>query len=172
MNLIALLLLASAVAVQGEATLIDQLKPLAPFVGKTWRGTFKDSTPQMPRHDVARWERALNGRAVRVLHSINDGEYGGETLIVWDANKKSLVFYYFTTAGFYTTGTVKVEGSKLVTHEYVAGNANGVTEVRATTEIAPDRKMISRSEYLQNGKWGPGHEITYVEAPGAEVRFR
>ena len=37
-----------------------------------------------PVVDVQRCELALNGQAVRVLHSIDDGEYGSESLVVWD----------------------------------------------------------------------------------------
>src|SRR5262245_58939948 len=91
------------------AELTSRLAALAPLVGKTWRGVFPESKPDKPVVDVSRFEVALNGQAVRNLHSINDGEYGGETLIVWDQEKKAIVFYYFTTAGFYTTGTIAAE---------------------------------------------------------------
>ena len=74
-----------------KASLDEHLEPFRPFLGKTWKGHFKNSTPEKPQVDVARWERALNGNAIRVLHSINDGAYGGESIIVWDEKKKSLV---------------------------------------------------------------------------------
>jgi hypothetical protein len=54
------------------------LAPLAPLVGKTWRGTVS------PPVDVSRFEMALNGQAVRNRHSIDDGVYGGETYHVED----------------------------------------------------------------------------------------
>ena len=79
-----------------KASLDEHLEPLRPFIGRTWKGHFKDSTPEKPQVDIARWERALNGKAVRVLHSINNGVYGGESLVIWDDKKKSLVYYYFT----------------------------------------------------------------------------
>ena len=99
---------ASAVnlAAADKPSLDPHLEPLRPLLEKTWKGAFKNSTPEKPTVDVARWERALNGKAVRVLHSINDGVYGGETLIVWDPKKNVLESHYFTTAGFTTTGTV------------------------------------------------------------------
>ncbi|MCH7675779.1 hypothetical protein IH879_12605 [candidate division KSB1 bacterium] len=80
----------------------EHLKPLSPFIGKTWRGKSPNADPDKPFEDVSRWESALNGQAVRILHSVNEGAYGGETLVVWDRKKESLVFYYFTTEGFYT----------------------------------------------------------------------
>src|SRR2546425_11963540 len=104
-----LLLLAGVFAAAGgqaedKSSLDEHLEPFRPFLGKTWKGYFKDSTLEKPQMDVARWERALNGKAVRVVHSVNNGVYGGESIILWDDKKKSLVFYYFTTADFYTTG--------------------------------------------------------------------
>jgi hypothetical protein len=150
----------------------EHLEPLRAFIGKTWKGHFKESTPEKPQVDIARWERALNGKAIRVLHSINDGVYGGESLIFWDAKKKSLVFFYFTTAGFYTTGTMTAEPGKLTGREVVTGEAEGVTEVKSVVELRPDGSMVSKAEFLKGGKWEPAHEIIYREEPKAEVNFK
>ena len=84
-----------------ELPLNSHLEPLCPLLEKTWKGTFKDSKPGKPTIDVQRWERALNGQAVRILHSINDGAYGGETLLIWDEQRRIISFYYFTTDGYY-----------------------------------------------------------------------
>lgn len=172
-TLVALLLLSSAVSIAvAQDSLSVHLKPLAPFVGKTWKGVFRQSTAENPQIDVARWERALNGRAVRILHSVNDGAYGGETIVVWDAKRESLVFSYFTTAGFFTTGTAWFEDGVLVTHESVTGDAGGITEVRGTSAILPDGTMRAVSRYFQNGAWVDGHEILYREDASARVVFR
>jgi len=174
--LLRILLLVVGFAVDGlaaeKASLDEHLEPLRPFLGKTWKGHFQNSTPEKPQVDVARWERALNGKAVRVLQSVNDGVYGGESIIVWDEKKKSLVFYYFTAAGFNTTGTLTVNEGKFTNHEVVTGSAEGVTEVRATGEVRADGTTHSKSEYLKEGKWGPGHEVNYKEDPKAEVIFK
>jgi hypothetical protein len=143
-----------------------------PFTGKTWKGTFKESTPEKPMYDISQWEGILNGQGIRVLHSVNDGEYGGETIIYWDTRKESLVFFYFTTAGFYTSGTMTVEGNQMVSMEQVTGNQSGITEVRSTGEILPDGRMHSKAEYLQNGEWIPGHEIYYVLDTTSRVIFK
>lgn len=150
----------------------EHLEPFRSFLGKTWRGEFKESTPEKPQVDVSRWERALNGKAIRIVHSINNGVYGGESIILWDEKKKSLVFYYFTTAGFYTTGTMTFKDARITSHETVTGSAEGVTEVKATSELRPDGTMHTKSEYLKEGKWVPGHEVTYKEDPKAEVVFK
>jgi hypothetical protein len=151
-----------------EPKLDEHLAPLAPFVGKTWRGEFKNSTKEKPMFDVARWEVALKGKAVRTTHSVNDGVYGGESIIMWDPQKNSLVAFYFTTAGFFTEGTFESKDGKFYSREQVRGKQPGVTEVEAVTEIK-DGKMQVKSRFLQGGKWVDGHEITYVEAPDAKV---
>ncbi len=163
---------AAGSALAADAALAKPLEPLAPLVGKTWKGTFKESTPEKPMHDVARWERALNGQAVRVLHSVNDGMYGGETLIIWDAAKNSLVYYYFTTAGFHTTGTLSVDGGKFTSREKVTGNAQGITEVESVTELRPDGTMRVTAAYLKDGQKAGGREVVYVEDPTAQVIFK
>ncbi len=150
----------------------EHLKPLKPFIGKTWRGKSPNADPDKPFEDISRWERALNGQAVRILHSINEGAYGGETLIVWDRKKESLVFYYFTTEGFYTSGTIKMEDEKMISHEIVTGNENGITEVQSVGTILPDGRLHSKSQYLKNGEWVDGHEFIYEEAPAAKVIFK
>jgi hypothetical protein len=66
-------------------SMVEQLLPLKPFIGKTWRGVIKGSTPMV---DVAHWERALNGHAVRILHSLNNGIYGHEIIYEEDPNAK------------------------------------------------------------------------------------
>ncbi|MEL7058997.1 MAG: hypothetical protein AAGN46_03105 [Acidobacteriota bacterium] len=154
-----------------QPKLNEHLQPLAPFVGKTWRGEFADSTPEKPKFDVQQWESILKGQAVRIMHSVNDGEYGGETIVVWDAEKEAIVYYYFTTAGFFTTGEFDLEAGSFSSLEAVTGNQNGVTEVKSIGEITEDGLFVSRAEYKVNGEWHPGHSVTYVEAPEARVRF-
>ena len=148
------------------------LEPLRPWLGKTWRGEFKNSTPDKPVVDIARWERALNGKAVRILHSINDGAYGGESIVVWDETKQALTYHYFTTAGFTTQGTVRFKDGAVLTHEVVSGSANGVTEVRGQTEMRSDGTFSVKTEHLKDGVWTLGRETTYREAAGASVIFK
>ena len=153
-------------------SLDSHLEPLRPLLDKTWKGPFKNSTPEKPVIDVARWERALNGKAVRVLHSINDGAYGGEIIFVWDEKQQTVAYYYYTTAGFRTEGTVAFKDGKIITHEIVQGSAGKVTEVRGTTELLPDGGFRVRTEHLKEGEWVPGHEVTYREDPAAKVVFK
>src|SRR5439155_13537205 len=154
--------LAATLSFAADAQKLDEhLEPLRPFLVKTWRGEFKSSTPERPQFDVCRWERALNGQAVRVLHSVNDGSYGGESIIFWDGAQKHVVYYYFTTAGFFTTGTMRFTEGKFTSHELVKGGSDGISEVRAVGELLADGKFQNKSEYLKEGKWVAGHEVLY-----------
>lgn len=153
-------------------TLSPELEAFRPLIGKTWRGELQGSSTGKRQVDVARWERALNGNAIRILHSVNDGEYGGESIVFWDATRKAIRYYYFTTAGFYTEGSMSVEGNRYTSVETVTGNKNGITEVRATATLQPNGALRQDSSYLKHGQWVPGHSATYAPAPGAEPRFR
>ena len=149
-----------------------RLAPLAPLLGKTWRGTVSPPGAAKPSADVSRFELALNGQAVRNRHSIDDGAYGGETFIVWEEEKQSLVYYYFTTAGFYTTGTLRAEDGAIVSHETVKGSAGGISEVKAVSRLLPDGRLHVKTRHLKNGQWEDGRETHYVEDPRAVVRFK
>ncbi len=155
-----------------EGKLIEPLKFFSSVIGKTWSGKFQDPRTGKINVDVSRWERALNGTAIRILHSLNKGQYGGETIITWDSKKKRLQFHYFTTGGFMTTGWMEVDGRKYISHEKVIGNASGITDVKAVAELRDDGTMSVESSYLKKGKWVKGMTAVYREAPGAEVIFR
>ena len=170
--LVALAALALGAGASASAEMNPKLAPFKALVGKTFRGTMPGSTQEKPVVDIQRFELALNGQAVRTMHSINDGAYGGETLIVWDDEKQGLVSYYFTTAGFYTVGDVRVEGADLLFHDRVKNEADGITEVRSTGRVLPDGRLHVKSEYLKKGQWVLGREMDYVQDPSAVVRFK
>ena len=44
--------------------LSEHLEPFEPYIGKTFKGEFADSTPEKPIFDVSHWERTLNGQAI------------------------------------------------------------------------------------------------------------
>lgn len=153
-------------------TLVPELEVFRPFLNKVWRGELKAQQPGKTSIDHSLWQRALNGTAIKVIHSVNDGEYGGESIIFWDKSKQSLAYYYFTTAGFYTHGTMQYDkvSQSLVAEEKVENNKNGITMVRSVSHLKVNQ-LTTSSEYLQHGKWVKGHAATYVEAKEGKVRF-
>ena len=166
--------MAANVAAADGPTLDPNLEPLRPLLEKTWKqvSELKSGATNKPAIDVARWERALNGKAVRILHSINDGAYGGESIVMWDAAKQAVIYHYFTTATFTTKGTMTFKDGKIFTHEAVSGNAGGITEVRGEFEIRKDGTYHVKAEHLKDGKWSVGREATYREDAAAKVVFK
>ena len=153
-------------------SLSEHLKPFERYIGKTFKGEFSNSTKEKPVFDISRWERILNGMAIKITHSVNDGEYGGESIITWDAEKNSLVSSYFTTAGFTTNAMMHFEDGKLISLEDVTGNENGITKVKAIIEFLENGDLQNSSKYLMNDEWVDGHTIYYKEEPQAKIIFK
>lgn len=155
-----------------QQPLAPELAVFAPFLGIVWQADMGKQNGK-PQIDRALWQRALNGQAIKTIHSINDGEYGGETMIFWDKKRKSLAYYYFTTAGFYTHGTMRYDAKTkvLTAEEQVENNANGITAVRSKSVLNAESLSVA-SEYLQHGKWVPGHTAVYRPTKEGQVRFQ
>jgi hypothetical protein len=171
-SLIISLAVASSVAVADQPALDPHLEFLQPWFDKTFKSESKEPGSGKPTTDVARWERALNGRVVRITHSLNDGAYGGEVIVRWDEEKQAVCYHYFTTDTFWTEGTMTFKDGKITSHEFVKGKAGGVTEVRATLEMQSDGNYLQRSEFLKDGKWTSGREALYRPDPAARVIFK
>tara|TARA_Y100000758_G_scaffold281062_1_gene228408 strand:+ start:340 stop:669 length:330 start_codon:yes stop_codon:yes gene_type:complete len=109
---------------------------------------------------------------VKITHSVNAGEYGGESIIMWNEKSGTLESWYFTTAGFYTEETVTFEDEKIVFIEEVTGNQKGITKVKSIVQLLPNGEMHTKAQYLQKGKWIDGHEIYYKESPEEKIIFK
>ena len=151
--------------------LSEKLKPFENFIGKTFKGEFSNSTPENPLFDVQYW-RILNDNGIQVTHSVNDGMWGGESIIMWDLELNSLVSWYFTSVGFYTKSTILIENDKIIFHEKVTGNKDGITETKGIYQLLSNGDFKSETQYFQNGEWVKGHEIYYKEDAKAKVIFK
>ena len=160
----------SGAALAESKKLVEELAVFEAYLG-TWQADFDVAEGKPPVQDVSKWERALNGTTLKTLHSINNGEYGGESLIFFDKKLNKLVFYYFTTAGFYTRGTIEVIGeTTFVAYEDVEGNANGITKVKSTSTLMGNKMRVSTS-YLKNGEWTKPESREYQRSE-KEVVFK
>ncbi len=124
--------------------------PFQPLVGKSWRGS---ATAQPGVEDIQRWDWAVGGHAVRVVHSVNGGEYAGETLIFRDKDSGDYVFHYFTTGGFHTTGTMKATGPATFEVDETVHGAAGIERLRSTAALGADGIYRVRSSAEQGGRW-------------------
>jgi len=149
----------------GQDTPGEKLAVFAPFIG-TWKAEFADGT-----HDVSNYEWILGGNAVRIMHSISEGAYGGEALIHWNTDKEAITYRYVTTASFYTDGTITPTENGFDAHEVVHGNMGGISETRAGYTMK-DGEIHVWSQFFKDGEWAEKTTTTYVTAPGVEVRFK
>ena len=60
---------------QSSSRLSDHLIGFSSFIGKTYEGNFINSTKENPMIDVLSFERALNCSAIKIIHSVNNGEF-------------------------------------------------------------------------------------------------
>lgn len=167
-------ILASLSVSASKLPFVKELAIFEPYLGN-WEAVFEEKDGKPTVVDVSRWEKALNGTTLRTLHSINNGMYGGESLIFFDKDKQQLVFYYFTTAGFYTQGTIEVlNDNSFVAYEDVTGNKDGITKVKSTStmslEKSPEKLTVSTS-YFKKGQWTQPESRTYRRSD-KEVKFK
>jgi hypothetical protein len=169
-----MLMLSFALSAAELGSLHPKLEPLRPYLDQHWQGDLTQAGSEKKVVDRSYWSRALNGQAIKTMHSINDGEYGGESFIFWDDAKQNLAYYYFTTAGFYTHGTMQFDANigQIVALEKVENNQNGITEVKSYSRIMPDGTMEVKSSYLQNGNWVDGHSATYKKVAQQQIIFK
>ena len=152
-------------------TLSEHLLPFKPYLGKTYEGDFINSTKEHPMRDVLTWQRSLNGNGIKMIHSVNHGEYGGETMIMWDPVTKGLRSWYFTTAGSLTISTVEIKGEQFISIEDVAGNQNGITKVKTVIQLLYGEKLEKKTKYLMNNMWVDGNEMIYERVNGKSPLF-
>jgi len=142
----------------------DKLAIFVPFIG-TWKAEFADGT-----HDISNYEWILGGKALRIMHSINAGDYGGEALVHWNTEKEAISFRYVTTASFHTEGTIIPTENGFDAHEIVHGNMGGITKTRAGYSVKEGEIKVW-SQFFKDDEWTEKKQATYVKAPDAEVIF-
>lgn len=145
---------------------IEQLAPLAPFTGKTWRTVDGSVDGSENFSDISKWEWILHGRVVRITHSVGGGSYAGESLIHWDDVQGKIIYRYVTTAGFYTDGVITPVEGGIDVHEFIRGSKGGPTETLSGYRIE-NGQMHGWSKLLTDGVWSEANTFVYEEAPDA-----
>lgn len=149
----------------GEST-ANAFAPFLPLIGKTWRGA---AVGQEGVEDVMRWDWAVGGRAVRVTHAVNGGVYGGETLIFPDKDSGQLIFHYFTTGGFHTTGVIRPTGPGALEIDETVHGADTIEVLKSRGTFGPDGVYRTRSLVERDGAWTEFGGFDYRPDPAARV---
>jgi len=148
--------------------------PLAPFEALMGTWTGETTNPDATGGDIMHFEWIIGGAAVQHTHILADGSYGGRTIYFFDQalneGSGSIIYHYFTTAGFHTEGTAWWEGDTIHAVEDVVGHAS-ITQVDATVTFNEDGTLISGAMYLDGGEWREGHGFRYRPTPDAEIVF-
>jgi len=145
-----------------------ELERLRPFLGVTWRGDLSDPGTKIRRSDIVRYDRTLNGEAVRMLHSVNDGEFGGEMIIRFSDEKDAVEYHYFTSAGFYVQGIMTLRRGRMIAEDR---DAEGRAVLR-TERWLKGESLVSMTRMYRDGKWTRGTEQFYAPAPDEKIRYR
>lgn len=140
--------------------------PFLPLIGKTWRGT---NVTQEGVEDVMRWDWAVGGHAVRIVHAVNGGVYGGETLIFPDKDSGQLIFHYFTTGGFHTTGVIRPTGPGAMEIDETVHGADGVEVLKSRATLGPDEVYRTRSLVERDGEWVEFGGFDYRQDAAARI---
>lgn len=160
-------------SIEAEQQTVVEYEPMAPFAalaGKAWRGEGVGPNGQ-PIVDIARYEMILGGKAFQSTHRLEDGSYGGRTIIFYDEGAEKHIFHYFTTAGFHTTGEITPTETGFVSVEKVQGHPEFV-EVRAEAFFEEDLIgpviRIRSSHVKMDGETSEGEELIYreIDDPG------
>ena len=167
------LLSIGCIAAEGnpDSNLSEHLVGFYSYLGNTYEGNFINSTKENPMIDILSFERVLNGSAVKMIHSVNDGEFGGETIIMWDSEKNSLRSWYFTSAGSLTLQHVEVNGEKFISVEDVSNNQNGIMKVKTIIELLHGNKLQKRTKYLMDNLWMEWNDMIYEQVTGKGPKF-
>ena len=134
---------------------------LAEFVGHTYvgepRGGDKDALADFQEwswHD----ERVPT---LQIRHSLEDGSYGGSTIVRRNEVTGDLSYVYTTTAGLVSKGVFNVSQSgKWSAEEKVEGHES-ITKVRSKGNRRKDGSLVTTSEYFQDGRWVAGDAFVY-----------
>lgn len=165
--------LATANVTQGSDKFVKELEFFQPYLG-TWYAVFEEKDGKPVVSDVTHWQRVLNGKGLKTVHSVNDGAYGGESIIYWDKKLKKYVFYYFTTADFMTVGEIEIlSENSFVAYEDVDGESEmskGITQVRSISTLSADKLTVETS-YLKNGEWTKPESRSYSRSD-KQVKFK
>ncbi len=142
------------------------------FVGKKFQGEFYNSTKENPLMDIIYFERILNGEAIRISHSVNNGEYGGEYIITWNSDKGKIESYHFSTGGEIRVSNIDIINNEISIKEDFSQNENGIQKVKKIFRLGAEGYLENNIKYMINNMWVKSHEMIYSRNDSAKIIFR
>jgi len=170
-NIVIMLFLIIFQNINGEE-LSKHLSGLQNFIDKKFKGEFYNSTKEKPLFDVIHFERILNGSAICISHSVNDGEYGGKYIIIWNSDIGKVESYYFSTGGEIRVSKARIHNEEIIIEDDYLKNKNGIKKVKKTYKLNDIGYLENHIEYLMNNLWVKTYEINYVENDSVKIIFQ
>ena len=134
---------------------------LANLPGSTFVGIPTGNSSERLK-DYQKWVWIEEGDAILISHALEDGSYGGDTIVRTTDDPEELVYEYVTNAGFITTGSFRLdhEAGTWTSLELVEGDSP-VTQVESKGVMNADGTMRMTSRYLTAEGWQEGHGFIY-----------
>ena len=142
------------------------------FLGKRFQGEFYNSSKENPLVDIIYFERILNGEAIKITHSVNHGEYGGEYIIAWNSDKGKIESYYFSTGGEIRVSSIDITNNEISIKEDFSKNKNGIQKVKKIFRLDAEGSLENNVSYMINNMWVKSHEMIYSRNDSAKIIFR
>ena len=152
--------------------LSNHLSGVENFIDKTFEGQFYNSTKKNPLKDIIHFNRILNGEAISISHSVNQGEYGGKYIITWNSERGRIESYYFSTGGEIKVSNVRIIDKEITIEEDFSKNENGIQKVKKIFRLNNEGLLENHIHYLMNNLWVKSHEMNYNQNDSAKIIFR
>lgn len=155
---------------EGEAGLVHPaLGVFAPFLGNAYRGV--SISPEFEAtDDLIYWRAALGGQAVRAVHALADGSYGGESLYYADQSG-GIRWIYVSNSGFHTTGRVAPQGDGGWTSTGAFSSNMALAQVVQVATPTPDGFVVSSTLVGRNGDRQAGPSFSFTKDNTLSVVF-
>ncbi len=130
----------------------ERFAPVGELAGRCWVGRLGEGKGR----DVQCFDWAIDGRFLRNRHRLTGpgGVYQGETLYGWDPGQGVLRYWYFTSLGGVSEGTVERQGEGWVFRERYRGS-EGEMELRTAFSRDGDDAFSVDTRVLREGRWEP-----------------
>ena len=151
--------------------LSEKIQGFEVFIGKYFKGETFNSTKTKLISEVIHFKRILNGQAIRIVHSINEGEFGGESIITWNQENNILESVYFSTGGNIKHSMVTLKENTITLVEDVSKNQNSIKKVKTTYYLNSYGQLKKETKYYINNMWIFSHNSNYTESKSSEIIF-
>jgi hypothetical protein len=144
-------LLSTAPAAPGPATVREELHPLQFLVGHCWTASFPDGQST----DTHCFDSVYGGHFVRDRHVVRGAKkpYEGETLYAWDAQKQVLVYTYWNSDGGISTGTAAPAGEDGLSFREEHAAKDAAMELKTVWTRRGDDGYDARTLRKKDGQW-------------------